>query len=315
MRKRIALKILWYGLSMILFWNVLIAVRAWRFTHFSDVPKTGEAVVNKAGFFSQLADRFKGRTYYKTANTEVPSKPYSTILLKTKKGLKIECWQIPVANARGTVILFHGLQGSKQNMLPEANLLTGMGYQTLLVDFRAHGGSDGYRCTVGADEQEEVKLAMQYLQQTGEKNIILYGASMGAAAVMHALKSYPELQPAKIILDMPFASYERLVEKWFEKSKYPTQPSATLFTFWAGLLNGKSFFKLSPSGYARSIQCPVLMQWGSKDNLVPEKDTRKIFDHIASSSKQFVIYEQCGHESYSVKEKDKWVKTVTAFLQ
>jgi uncharacterized protein len=315
MRKRIALKILWYGLSIILFWNVLIAVRAWRFTHFTALPQKDEVVVNKAGFFSQLADRFRGRTYYKTANTEVPARPYSTIGLKTKNGLNIECWQIPVENARGTVILFHGLQGSKQNMLPEAAVLAQMGYQAFLVDFRAHGGSDGYRCTLGADETEEVKLSIQYLQQNGEKNIILYGASMGAASVMHALQRYPELQPAKVILDMPFASYERLVEKWFDKSKYPTQPSAKLFTFWAGLLNGKSFFKLAPSSYARSIQCPVLMQWGSKDNLVPEKDTRKIFDHIASAAKQLVIYEQCGHESYCVKEKDKWVKTITAFLQ
>lgn len=315
MRKFISVKILWYFLSIILFWNMLIAMRAWRFTHFSDAPKPGELQVTKAGLFSQVADRFTGRTYYKTTNTEVPSQPYSTICLETESGLKIECWQMAVANPKGTVILFHGLQGSKQNMLPEAYGLMEMGYNTLLVDFRAHGGSDGYRCTLGAKETEEIKLAAGHLRLKGENNIILYGASMGAATIMSALTRYPELKPSKIILDMPFASYERLVEKWFQKSKYPGQPGAALFTFWSGLLNGQSFFGMKPASFAKDIQCPVLLQWGRSDHLVPERDTKKIFEHLSSSAKQLVVYEQCGHESYCVKENDKWKAAVSGFLR
>lgn len=315
MRKFLSIKILWYFLSIILFWNLLIAVRAWRFTHFEKAPEANGLIVAKASFLSQIADRFTGRTYYKTSNTDIPVKPYTVVNLHTNSGLKIECWQMPVAQSKGTVVLFHGLQGSKQNMLPEAYQLMEMGYSTLLVDFRAHGGSDGYRCTLGANETEEVKITAEYLQQQGERNIILYGASMGAATVIHALSRYEDLKPSKIILDMPFASYEKLIEKWFQKSKYPSQPGAKLFTFWAGLLNGQSFFNMKPSAFAEDIKCPVLLQWGRHDNLVPEKDTRKIFDHLGASAKQLVIYEQCGHESYCVKEKDKWVSTVGSFLQ
>lgn len=315
MHKRILFKAGWYLLSIIVFWNLLIAVRAWRFTHFAQIPPANQTRVQQAGFFSQIVNRFTGRTYYKTSNTDIPQKPYSTVKLKTQSGLGIECWYIPVKNAKGTVVLFHGLQGSKQNMLPEAGAFYEMGYNTLLADFRAHGGSDGYRCTLGATETEEVKLAMGYVAAQGEKNIILYGASMGAATIMHALSRYPELQPAKVVLDMPFASCEKLVEKWFQKSKYPAQPGAKLFTFWAGLLNGRSFFSLKPSSYAKDIQVPVLLQWGRTDHLVPESDTRKIFDNIPSPQKQLVVYEQSGHESYCVKEKEKWTATVSAFLQ
>lgn len=315
MRKLLSIKIIWYFLSIILFWNLLIAVRAWRFTHFEQAPDPNGIILAKAGFFSQIANRFTGRTYYKTPNSAVPAKPYTTVNLYTKNGLKIECWQIPAEQTKGTVILFHGLQGSKQNMLPEAYELLKMGYSTLLVDFRAHGGSDGFRCTLGANETEEVKIAASYLQQKGERNIILYGASMGAATIMHALSRYEDLQPSKIILDMPFASYERLMEKWFRKSKYPGQPGAKLFTFWAGLLNGQSFFRLKPSSFAKDIQCPVLMQWGRNDHLVSENDTKKIFGNIASPAKKLVVYEQCGHESYCVKERDKWLASISSFLQ
>lgn len=315
MRKLLSIKILWYFLSILLFWNLLIAVRAWRFTHFEKAPDPNGIIIAKASFLSQIADRFTGRTYYKTPNSAIPVKPYTIVDLHTKSGLKIECWHLPVEQPKGTVILFHGLQGSKQNMLPEAYQFMEMGYSTLMVDFRAHGGSDGYRCTLGANEAEEVKIAADYMQQKGERNIILYGASMGAATIMHALSCYEDLKPSKVILDMPFASYERLMEKWFQKSKYPSKFGAKFFTFWAGLLNGQSFFNMKPSSYAKDIQCPVLLQWGRHDLLVPEKDTKKIFDNIASSSKQMVIYEQSEHESYCVKEKDKWIATMSAFLQ
>ncbi|MBL7726246.1 MAG: alpha/beta hydrolase [Dinghuibacter sp.] len=315
MHKRFLLKAGWYVLSIVVFWNMLIAFRAWRFTHFAPLPAPSETRVQQAGFFSQIANRFTGRTYYKTSNTETPRQAYQTVKLTTRKGLNIECWYVPAPGAKGTIILFHGLQGSKQNMLPEAGAFYEMGYNTLLADFRAHGGSDGYRCTLGASETEEVKLAMNFVTAKGEKNIILYGASMGAATIMHAISRYPEIQPAKVVLDMPFASYEKLVEKWFQKSKYPAQPGAKLFTFWAGLLNGRSFFRMKPSSFAKDIQCPVLLQWGRNDNLVPGSDTRKIFDNIPSPQKQMVVYEECGHESYCVKEKEKWTAALSAFLK
>ena len=42
----------------------------------------------------------------------------------------------------------------------------------MLVDFRAHGNSDGNTCTIGYDESEDVKLAYDYISNKGEKNIV-----------------------------------------------------------------------------------------------------------------------------------------------
>jgi uncharacterized protein len=307
-------KIMWYAISIILFWNGLVAIRAWRFTHFADPQDITQATVSKAGMFDGMIARFKGKLYVKSVNNEKPNRTYETVYFNTQDNFKLEAWKLTHEQPAGTVIVFHGLQSSKQYMLNEAYGINDMGYNVLLVDFRAHGGSEGNRCTLGLEEAKDVKAAFEYLQNQGEKNIILYGASMGAATISRAISKY-EIKPNKVILDMPFATYEQLIEKWFHQSRYPTQPTAKLFTFWAGVLNNNWFFKMKPVNYVKDIQCPVLLQWGRNDHLVPGTATEKIFFNIGSVNKRLAVYEKSGHESYAATEPELWKETVSGFLK
>jgi alpha/beta superfamily hydrolase len=50
-----------------------------------------------------------------------------------------------------------------------------LGYNTLLVDFRAHGNSGGNTCTVGYYESEDVKLAYDYIKNIPAKIILCCG--------------------------------------------------------------------------------------------------------------------------------------------
>ena len=79
------------------------------------------------------------------------------------------------------------------------------------MDFRAHGNSGGNTCTIGYRETEDVKLAYNFIEDKGEKNIVLWGISMGAATVARAIDE-DHLQPSKVILEMPFATMENAVE-------------------------------------------------------------------------------------------------------
>jgi alpha-beta hydrolase superfamily lysophospholipase len=89
-----------------------------------------------------------------------------------------------------------------------------MGYNVLLLDFRAHGASGGNTCTIGYYEAEDVKLAYNFLKDKGEKNIALWGISMGAAAIAHAVDEY-HLQPSKVILEMPLAQLKKRLNPAF----------------------------------------------------------------------------------------------------
>jgi alpha-beta hydrolase superfamily lysophospholipase len=189
-----------------------------------------------------------------------------------------------------------------------------MGYNTFLLDFRAHGNSEGNTCTIGYDETEDVKLAYDYISNTGEKNIVLWGISMGASTIAKAVKDYP-LNPKKIILEMPFGTIEAGVKGRIKLMGLPPQPIATLLTFWGGAEHGFWAFGMKPQEFVKNIKCPVLLQWGRNDPRVSKAEEDILFGNIPNPNKKFVIYETAAHESLCKKEPQKWEAEVAAFLK
>jgi hypothetical protein len=210
--------------------------------------------------------------------------------------------------------LFHGHGGKKSGTNDEADIFRKLGYNTFQLDFRAHGNSGGNTCTIGYDESEDVKLAYDFIKNKGEKNIVLWGISMGASTITKAVKDY-QLDPAKVILEMPFGTIEEAAAGRLKLMGLPAQPLATLITFWGGTEHGFWAFGMKPQEYAASIKCPVLLQWGRSDSRVSKSEEDILFSNIPNANKKFVIYETAGHESLCKKETAKWEAEVAAFLQ
>jgi alpha-beta hydrolase superfamily lysophospholipase len=292
--------------------NVIILFHAYKLTHFYEA---GEIVIkrpsDKTGW-DISREILMGANMAKQKNP-APDTNYKVSYLTTAEGLHLEAWETAVPTPRGTVAIFHGHGGKKSSMLQESAVFSRLGYNTLLLDFRAHGGSEGNTCTIGFYEAEDIKLAYDHLLAKGEKNIILFGTSLGAATITKAIRDY-SLTPAKVILDMPFASLSDAVRGRLKIMNLPPEPLSTLLTFWGGTTHGFWAFNHRPYEYVRAIKCPVLLQRGRRDARVTQEETEKIFSNI-SSDKKMVIYENSAHESLCKKETLKWTKEVTAFLQ
>jgi len=141
---------------------------------------------------------------------------------------------------------------------------------------------------------------------------VLWGISMGAAAVSKAINDYP-LQPSKIILEMPFGSLLEAAEGRIKIMKLPPEPLATLITFWGGTEHFFWAFNMKPAEFAKKINMPTLLQWGKMDPRVSEKETDLIY-HNLPASKKLVVYENSAHESLCKKENSKWINEVHNFL-
>lgn len=243
-----------------------------------------------------------------------PDTVYKDVNLKTAKGIRINSWWIPVANPIGNVILFHGYNGSKQGPLPEAAYFRSLGYNTLLVDFRAHGNSGGNTCSIGFYEKEEVKLAMEYVQQQSKKPIVLWGVSMGAAAILNSIAQY-QLQPAKIIIECPYATLVDAVNSRMRSVHLPTTPLSQLLTFWGGLEQGFWGFGMQPAAYAKKVSMPTLYFWGKQDIRVMQHETKTVFNNLGTTNKQLYVIEKAGHESFCRKVPAEWKREVRKFLQ
>lgn len=300
-------------LLLFLFLNIITAFHAYKFTHFYESNDIAPSSQEKKSGWDITKDILFGINAYKQKNSVTADSSFQTIYLKSSTCPRLEAWYIPTDRSKGTVCMFHGHGGTKSGIFEEATAFRKAGYNTLLVDFRAHGNSEGNTCTIGYNESEDVKLAYDYVKNRGEKNIVLYGISMGAAAVAKSVNDYP-LFPSRIILEMPFGSILSAAEGRIRMMNIPAEPLAALITFWGGAEHGFWAFKMQPAEFVKKISCPVLLQWGVLDPRVTEAETKEIYNNIAAT-KKLVVYQNSGHESLCKSEHEKWTSEITAFLK
>ncbi|HEV3221459.1 MAG TPA: alpha/beta fold hydrolase [Puia sp.] len=291
--------------------NLFIINQAYHFTHFYEQGSVKTISEQTDGFWGQMKVALFGLKLQKLYGS-TPDSPFVNVKLKTKEGLILDAWYFKVPNAKGTIAIFHGHGSEKSANLSQSDEFNEMGYSTFLVDFRAHGQSEGNTCTVGYRESEDVKLVYDYLKVNKETNVILYGISMGAATITRAVAEY-NLKPTKIILEMPFSSLPNTVKGKMRVTGVFAKPLAGLLTFWGGIINGFWAFDMKPNEYVKKITCPVLLQWGKKDQGVTEAEINDLFKNI-SSTKELVVYEKSGHQNLCENEPDKWEENVGNFL-
>jgi len=302
---------LWTILGLCILVNFISATNAYKFTHFYN---PGEVVIkpeSQKTTWDHITDIIFGKDYVKKMNAPIPDS-FSNVTITTKNNIKLSGWYGQAKNPLGSVALFHGYGDNKTDVLEEGKSFLNMGYNVLLLDFRGEGSSGGNTCTIGYKEAEDVALAYNFLKNKGEKNIALWGISMGAAAVARSIDEY-NLQPAKVILEMPFATMQDAVEGQLRTMHLPDEPLGMLLTFWGGIEHGFWAFSVNPDKYVEHIHCPVLMQVGLHDIRVTPKERKEIYENL-NEPKHLVIYNNSGHESLCKKEHLKWLISVSAFL-
>jgi len=299
--------------------NVMSIFQAYKLSHFySDAPKLKKP--EEMGAVEKAAAIFFGVKYPKSKVEDSLLVPHETVSFKADDSLKLEGWYLDSQNDDtvkphiGTVIMFHGHGSSRSGVIKEAEAFYEMGWNVLMIDFRAHGNSEGTLSTVGYKEAKDVKAAYSYIQLKKEKNIVLWGISLGASTILKAMNDF-DLKPSKIILEMPFGSLLNAGEGRLRTMHLPAEPLSALLVFWGSIEQGYWAFANKPWNYASKVNCPVLLQWGINDRRVTEEETMHIFKNLASHQKTLIKYVHCGHESLYKKETAKWNKTVGDFLQ
>lgn len=290
--------------------NVVAFFHAYKFTHFTNNNGEKTNSPKKLSTQQKIETLVFGVNNPKPKNTTVPTDNYETIKLKSNK--EIECWSIKTDSSKGTVVLFHGFGGEKSSMLDKAAIFKKLGYTTFLVDFMGSGGAEGNQTTIGYFEAEEVKTCYDYLTKKGEKNIYLFGTSMGAVAIMKSINDF-QIKPKGILIECPFGSMYQTVCARFKTMNAPTFPMAGLLVFWGGIQNGFWAFGHNPTNYAKKINVPTLLLYGAKDEKVSRPEIDEIYTNLAGP-KKLKIYKEAGHENYLKKYKDQWTQDINQFL-
>lgn len=240
--------------------------------------------------------------------------PFEEVSIACPGGIRLGAWHCAHKNSKGLVILFHGYACEKSTLLPEAALFHEFGWSVLLVNFRGSGQSSESSTSIGYHEAADVAAAVRFARANlpDSRRVVLYGQSMGAAAVLRAVHKY-EVKPDALIVEAVFDSMLNTIRNRFAAMGIPSFPSAQLLLFWGGRQGNFDAFAHNPVEYARSVACPVLFLHGTDDSRVRLEEARRVFDAVPGS-KQFKEFPAAKHESYVSRFRKQWCETIIAFL-
>lgn len=301
-------------LMMFLAMNGLAFVQARAFTHYgrsSDGVKTGEEPAWK----EKLRLLVMGLSPPRPENRRKPWfwTRYSTHTYKSTHGVTLEAWYLPVREARAVVAMFHGYGTAKATLLDEEKAFRALGYSTFLVDLRGHGGSTGSATSLGYREADDVAATVAYLDALlPGAPVVLYGSSMGGAAVLRAMAA-KGVTPIAAIVECPFDSLLSAVKNRLRMMRVPSFPLAHLMVFWGGVQFGYNGFAHRPVDYASNVTTPTLVIGGGEDRRVTLPQLRSVYDTLAGE-KQLVIFQKSGHGGYVDDDERRWKKAVREFI-
>lgn len=307
-------------LAAFLLLNVLAYRHAWSMTHFVSANRGTRRTAklrerSSLSFLERMQLAVKGITVEKPGDEARPESldlPYEVHTYPGEEG-QLAAWYIPHSQASGLIVLFHGYAGGKAQLLPEAHAFHELGYACFLVDFRGSGASDGGRTSIGYHESDDVARTAAYVREHWPNEpLILFGQSMGAAAVLRALSRHT-VEPVAVVLECPFDRLLSTVEARFAATGLPSFPAAQLLVFWGGVQHGYNGFGHNPVEYAKQVTCPVLLLHGVCDCRVSCGQIQSIYRNLAGE-KQLHFFEGVGHQSYAALQPQEWKECVAGFL-
>jgi len=215
------------------------------------------------------------------------------IFLTTKDGIKIAANLYSVEPARGWLVLVHMMPAAKESYRELAQRFQNLGYESIVIDLRGHGesdgGPDGY-LNKDFDHKKSIldlEAAVNYLinnrQATADK-ISFIGASIGANLCLQYIVEHPEYKTA--VLLSPGLNYRGI----------KTEPLVK------NLKAGQKVFFVS------SRDDP------NAENNVEEN--QKLYDLVPNGvEKEIKIYDIAGHGTDILKNQQELMSLIIEFIK
>ena len=201
---------------------------------------------------------------------------YRDLELTSVDGERLHGWWVQRrAPALGHVLLCHGNAGNVGDRVLHAAVLTAVGFDVLLFDYRGYGRSSGSPSEQGTYRDARAALACLRQQPEVDPSRVFYlGESLGGAVALELAMAHP---PAGLVLLSAFTSIREMARK-----HYALIPAA-----------------LVPDAYPSlrlisELRAPVLVLHGEDDAIVPVEHGRTLFD-ASPDPKRLRILRGVGH--------------------
>jgi pimeloyl-ACP methyl ester carboxylesterase len=252
-----------------------------------------------------------------TNGEEPPPDSFERVSFPSADGLTLRGWLLPGRRGLDTVILCHGFQTSRREMLPLAMALRERGHHVLLFDFRGHGESDGHWSSCGAMETRDLEGAVRYVLSHWTRlsdRIGVVGFSMGGAVAIMTAARMPEIRA--VVSDSSFATLEDAAGETLRRLYHlPRYPVVSVALWLAERLVGCRRDEARPLDHVgRIAPRPILLIHGTEDGLVPLSQALLLYE-AAGEPKQLWTVAGAGHVAARLLDFDGYVERVDRFLR
>ena len=242
--------------------------------------------------------------------------PFEEVVISAYDGTQLYGRYYHVKEGAPIELLFHGYRSHPYRDCSGGHALSRkMGFDSLVVDQRAHGRSGAATITFGIKERLDCLAWVNYLNDRfGTKTpIILSGLSMGAATVlMAAALELPE-NVACIMADSPYSSPSGIIKKVCREEGYPVWLCTPLLYLGARLFGTFHLGSCTAKEAVRQAKVPILLIHGEDDRFVPCDMSLEIAANCASRV-DVVTFPDAGHGLSYMTDPLRYEKAVCRFL-
>ncbi len=211
-------------------------------------------------------------------------------------------------------IIVHGYNCTITDMYSFGPEFYDKGYNVLFIELRAHGKSEGKYIGMGWLERLDIKQwCQEIVKKDCDAEILLYGQSMGASAVMMACgENLPENVKC-VVEDSGFTSvgemYKILMKESLHLPSFPILYAADLV---AQIKAGYSFFGADSVTQLRKSHLPVLFIHARADSFVPFHMVQILYDN-ANDPKEIYTVPEGEHVCACYYDKESYFKRLFDF--
>jgi fermentation-respiration switch protein FrsA (DUF1100 family) len=201
---------------------------------------------------------------------------YQDLTLITEDSVRLHAWFVPCRAARITLMVFHGNAGNISHRVEWIKILHDLDCHILILDYRGYGKSEGTPFEEGLYRDARACYAWWKREREGSgERLVVLGESLGGCV---AVDLAAQINPAGVILQSTFTS------AW--------DMAKTLLPL--GLLQPLTGVHFDSISKIKRVRCPILFIHGNRDEIVPYRLGRKLFDG-APSPKTFYEVPNAGH--------------------
>ncbi len=207
--------------------------------------------------------------------------------LETEDGLNIVTYFVPVENAQGSVIFLSGIHNpSVTAFYGHAKMLADWGYDSYLLEMRAHGESEGDVISLGFKEVLDVDAVVNYIVSSEMKNkpIIVYGLSMGGAVAINSIGSNDNIDGV-----ISLSAYSSFTDNFSDNMLMMNMPKfyvslqKPFVTLYTSFKYGFDTTRLTPKNMIKNLgDRPALLIHSREDDQVPVENLSRILQNAPS---------------------------------